>query len=81
MSKIEPNFTGEIFNITRQMVRSLIIYTVTTTDANCNLLKTLKEKKETPKYLNSILEKEGGSCIGSSWYGDNIHRLTPHTII
>ena len=40
------------------MVRSLILYRATTTDANYNLLKTMKEKKDIPKYIHSILEKE-----------------------
>ena len=66
MSEIEPDFTGNIFDIIRQIVRSLILYTATTTDVNYNLLKTMKEKKEIPKYKHSILEKEGGSFIGSS---------------
>ena len=60
MSEIEPDFTGNIFYIIRQMVRTLILYTATTTDANYNLLKTMT------KYKHSILEKEGRSFIGSS---------------
>ena len=60
MSEIEPDFTGKTFDIIRQIVRSLILYTATTTDANYNLLKTMT------KYKHSILEKEGGFFIGSS---------------
>jgi len=58
VSEIELDFTGNIFDIIRQMVRSLILYRATTTDANYNLLKTMKEKKDIPKYIHSILEKE-----------------------
>ena len=54
-----------------QMVRSLMLCAAATTGANYNLLKTLKEKKEAPRYISSLLEKEGGSGVGSSCYDDD----------